>query len=175
MLFCFLISCERKELNFSEEMIDKLALRDNEKEGLYVFIPYKFSDVYFITNRNEIFMTTENFLYASYKLYYSKKYKSYKIFLETFLNENFVFNENSRFIIEKKFKLDNNIQKEYAQLGFEKFLKKHSKTSFRKDELELNTSDLKTDEYFTIKYLLYINKYDVSSDCLIGVDYIIKR
>lgn len=63
ILFCFLISCERKESNFSEEMIDKLAIRDNAKEGLYVFIPYGFSDVYLMTNQNKIFMTTDNFLF----------------------------------------------------------------------------------------------------------------
>lgn len=175
ILFCLLISCERKEPNFSEEMIEKLARRDNEKDGLAVFIPYGFSDVYLMTNHNRVFMTTENGLYASYKLFYSKKYKSFKIFLETFLDKDFMFDENSRLIIEKKFKLNNKIQKEYAQLGFEKFLKKHSKTSFRKDELELKTSDLKTNEYFTVKYLLYINKYDISSSCLVGRDYIRKR
>ena len=63
MLFCFLISCERKEPNFSEEMIDKLAIRDNVKEGLYVFISYGFSDVYLMINQNKIFMTTDNFLF----------------------------------------------------------------------------------------------------------------
>lgn len=175
MLFSLLISCERKEPNFSEEMIEKLSISDNAKDGLYVFIPYGFSDVYLMTNQNKIFMTTDNFLYASYKLYYSKKYKSYKIFLETFLDENFVLDENSQLFIEKKFKLDPKIEKEYSDLRFDRFLKKYSKQSYRKDELELYKSGLKTDEYFTIKYLLYINKYDVSSDCQIGKDYIRKR
>ncbi|MEG0850609.1 MAG: hypothetical protein RSH24_12155, partial [Flavobacterium sp.] len=69
MVFCLLTSCERKEPNFSEEMIEKLAIRDNAKDGFYVFIPYGFSDVYLMTNQNKIFMTTDNFLYASYKLY----------------------------------------------------------------------------------------------------------
>lgn len=175
MLFCFLISCERKEPNFSEEMIEKLALRDNEKNGFPIFIPYGFSDLYFRTNHNEIFMTTENYLYASYKLYYSKKYKSFKMFLETFLNDDFVFDEKSPLILEQKFKLDSKIEKEYCDLGFNKFLKKYSKSSKRKNEIELNKSNLKTDEYFTIKYLFYLNKYDVSSDCLIGIDYLRKR
>lgn len=165
MVFCLLTSCERKEPNFSEEMIEKLAIRDNAKDGFYVFIPYGFSDVYLMTNQNKIFMTTDNFLYASYKLYYSKKYKSYKLFLENFLDENFVFDENSQLFIEKKFKLNPKIEKEYSDLGFDKFLKRYSKQSYKKDELELNKSGLKIDEYFTIKYLLYVNKYDVSSDC----------
>nr|WP_198999610.1 hypothetical protein [Flavobacterium sp. ASV13] len=175
ILFCLFISCERKEPDFSEEMIDKLALRDNEKDKLYVFIPYEFSDVYLMTNHNMIFMTTENFLYVSYKKYYSKKYKSYKIFLETFLDKNFVLDENSPLIVEQKFKLNRKIEKEYTDLGFDKFLKKYSKVSSRKNELELNKSNFKSDEYFTIKYLLYLNKYDISVNCLIGIDYIKKR
>ncbi|WP_264552739.1 hypothetical protein [Flavobacterium sp. N2038] len=162
ILFCLLISCERKEPNFSEEMIEKLALRDNEKDELYAFIPYGFSDVYLMTNHNDIFMTTENFLYASYKLYYSKSYKSYKIFLETFLDEDFVFDENSRLIIEKKFKLNKKIQKEYTQLGFEKFLKKYSKPSYNKGQFELKKAIIESEEYSTISYLLYLNRYDIS-------------
>ncbi len=82
-----------------------------------------------MTNHNMIFMTTENFLYVSYKKYYSKKYKSYKIFLETFLDKNFVLDENSPLIVEQKFKLNRKIEKEYTDLGFDKFLKKYSKVS----------------------------------------------
>lgn len=171
----FLTSCERRESNFSEEMIEKLALRDNEKDGFAIFIPYGFSDFYFKTSQNEIVMTTENNLYASYKLYYSKKYKSYKNFLEIFLDKDFMFNENFPLIVEQKFKVNQKIEKEYANLGLDKFLKKYSKLSSGKHELELNKSNFKSDEYFTIKYFLYLNKYDVRSNCLIGIDYIIKR
>lgn len=94
-------------------------------------------------------------------------------FLDEVLNKEFLLDENSKSFYS--FKLNQKIQKEYSDLGFDRFLKKYSKQSYRKDELELYTSGLKTDEYFTIKYLLYINKYDVSSDCQMGKDYIRKR
>ncbi|WP_147298505.1 hypothetical protein [Flavobacterium cutihirudinis] len=175
ILFCLLISCERKEPNFSEEMIEKLALRDNEKDGQHVFIPYGFSDVYLMTNHDEIFMTTENGLYASYKLFYSKKYKSFKTFLETFLAEDFVFDQNSRLIIEKKFKLNKKVQKEYVQLGFEKFLKKYSEPSYKKGEFELKKAIIGSDEYSTISYILYLNRYDISFDDIHVRSTIIKR
>ncbi len=73
------------------------------------------------------------------------------------------------------FKLNPVIEKEYSDLGFDKFLKKYSKPSIRKDELELNKSVIKTGGYSTIKYLLFLNRYDVSVDCYIGKDYIRKR
>lgn len=113
-----------------------------------------------------------------YKKYYTKKFKSFNQFLDASLNNNFVFDkklfkEKSYYL--ESFKLNSKIEKEYYSLGFDKFLKKYSKPSSRKQELELNKSNLKTDEYFTIVYLFYINRYDVSSDCYIGKDYIRKR
>lgn len=75
----------------------------------------------------------------------------------------------------KRFTLNQKIEKEYSDLGFDKFLKKYSKPSQRKNEIELNKSNLKTNEYLTIVYLLFINRYDVSEDCYLGIDYIIKR
>lgn len=173
ILFCLLISCERKEPNFSEEMIEKLSHRDKSRDKFYTPIPYPFSDVYLMTNKNEILATDENSLHASYKLFYLNEYKSYKMFLETFLDKDFVFDEKSKLIFFRKFKLDSKMEKEYAELGFDKFLEKHSKS--RKGELELNKTNLKNYEYSTIVYLLYINKYDLSQSCLNGRDYIIKR
>ncbi|GAA3762165.1 hypothetical protein GCM10022423_12070 [Flavobacterium ginsengiterrae] len=60
-------------------------------------------------------------------------------------------------------------------MGFKNFLEKYSKSSSRKGKVELNKSNLKNDEYLTIAYLLYINRYDISQDCYIGKDYICKR
>jgi len=173
MLFCFLISCERKEPNFSEEMIGKLVFKDDGLPPYYLGL-----DLYVITNNNEIHQTNNNELMIFYKKYYTKKFKSFNQFLDASLNNNFVFDkklfkEKSYYL--ESFKLNSKIEKEYHSLGFDKFLKKYSKPLSRKQELELNKSNLKTDEYFTIVYLFYINRYDVSSDCYIGKDYIRKR
>lgn len=71
--------------------------------------------------------------------------------------------------------MNSKIEKEYYSLGFDKFFKKYLKPSSRKYEPELNKSDIKSDEYLTIAYLLFINRYDISSDCYRGKDYIVKR
>lgn len=111
--------------------------------------------------------------FFSLKSIISKSISHLIFFLNDVLNENLILIRNPNYWYN--FKLNQKIEKEYFDLGFAKFFKKHSKQSIRKDRLELNTSDLKTDEYFTIKYLLYINKYDISFDCYLGIDYIRKR
>jgi hypothetical protein len=165
LLFCFLISCERKEPNFSEEMIEKLADFGNREDGIVVPSPYSFLNLYIRLNENEIFITNQEYLYHSYKRYYSTKYKTFKEFLETVLNKDYVFDKsNPKIMLARYFKLDQKIEKEYAQLGFEKFLKKYSEPSYNKKQLVLKTSIIKPEEYLTISYVLYLNRYDISFD-----------
>lgn len=173
ILLCFLISCKRKELNFSEEMIGKLVFKDDGLPPYYLGL-----DLYVITNNKEIHQTNNNELMFFYKKYYFKKFKSFNQFLDASLNNNFVFDkklfkEKSYYL--ESFKLNSKIEKEYYSLGFDKFFKKYLKPSSRKYEPELNKSDIKSDEYLTIAYLLFINRYDISSDCYRGKDYIVKR
>ena len=54
-------------------------------------------------------------------------------------------------------------------------MKKYSKLSVRKNELQLNRSNLNRDEYLTVKYLLYLNRYDIFRDDIHAKDYIKKR
>ena len=173
MLFSLLISCERKEPNFSEEMIEKLAYMYEDAELGLLPSEYLRLDLYILTSDKEICRTNNHDLFIYYRKNYFKKFTSFDFFLDGVLNKEFLLDENSKSFYS--FKLNQKIQKEYSDLRFDRFLKKYSKQSYRKDELELYKSGLKTDEYFTIKYLLYINKYDVSSDCQIGKDYIRKR
>ncbi len=173
LLFCFLISCERKEPDFSDEMIEKLSLMKEDEELGLLPSQYLTLDLYILTSDKQICRTNNHDLFLFFKKYYFKKYKSFDSFLNDVLNENLILIRNPNYWYN--FKLNRKIEKEYFDLGFDKFLKKYSKQSIRKDRFELNRSDLKTDEYFTIKYLLYINKYDISSDCYLGIDYIRKR
>lgn len=176
ILFCFLISCEREKPNFSEEMIEKLADFGNREDGIVVPSPYSFLDLYIRLNENEIFITNQEYLYHSYNRYYSTKYKSFKEFLETVLNKDYVFDKsNPKIMLAKYFKLNQKIEKEYTQLGFEKFLKKYSEPSYKKGELELKKAIIESDEYLTISYLLYLNRYDISFDDIHVRYSIIKR
>lgn len=135
-------------------------------------------DLYILTNNNEIHETNNNELMFFYKKYYSKDFKSFNQFLDSSLNNNFVFDKKlfkDKSYYLQSFKLNSRIENEYNSLEFHDFLKKYSIPSYRKDRLELKKSNLTSTEYSAIKYLLYINKYDISSDCLIGKDYIRKR
>ncbi|WP_276379168.1 hypothetical protein [Flavobacterium sp. H4147] len=179
LVLCILFSCERKDLNFSKEMIEMLADRGDTINGAIRLPPplSLFSDIYLQTNSNEIFLTNSNELFFLYKKYYSKQFKSFKSFLNEVLNNEFVF-DNKLFKNPKyprRFKINCKIEKEYSNLGFDRFLKKYSKVSSRKGKLELNKANLKNDEYLTIAYFLYKNRYDISQDCYIGKDYIYKR
>jgi len=173
-----LISCERKQPNFSEEMIEKLADRGEIRDGIILPpAPMPFSDVYINTTNDEFFLVDSNELIFFYKKYYFKKFNSYKDFLNAVLNNGFIFDKklfkNSGYPQGRR--LNSKIEKEYADLGFDEFLKKYSKPSRRKGVLELNKSIIESDEYVTVTYFMFKHRYDISTDCYIGKDYIRKR
>lgn len=178
ILFCFLISCEKKEPNFSEEMIEKLGDRGEVKNDIEALPPPPifFSDVYLLINGNEFIRLNENELFFFYKRYYSKNFKFFKGFLIAVLNDGFIiderlFKDNN---YPKRFKLNPKIEKGYADSGFNEFFKKYSKETASK-RLALNRALIKDGEYLTIAYILFKNGYDISSDCYLGIDYIRKR
>ncbi len=176
LLFCFLISCENKEPNFSKEMIEKISYEDKRKDGIISLKAYNFLDFYVVTDNNEVHKTFIGELKYFYNYYYSKEFTSFQSFLDAVLNRSFVLEKKKLKIVHfNSFKLSPKIEKEYKNQGFNTFLEKHSRTTLRKGELELNKFDLKTDEYLTIAYILFINRYDLSSDCISGRDYVIKR
>ena len=176
ILLCFLISCQRKESNFSEEMIEKLAFHNDSKDSLLTINNYSFINLYILTNENEIFVTNGEFLYQSYIMYFQKEYKTFKEFLEIVLSEDYVFDAlHQKVILLQNFKLNPKIEKEYNSLGFDKFLKKYSKPSLSENNDELNTLIINPDEFFTISYLLYLNRYDLRVDDIQARYSIIKR
>jgi len=179
MLLCFLISCERKEPNFSKKMINVLADRGEVQANGVIKLPpppVTFLDLYIRTNDNEILLSSSGELLFFYKEYYSKKFASYEDFLDTLLNHDFVLDKR---LLKKptyleSFKLNPNTEKEYSHLGFNSFLKKYSKETVSK-RLALNRKIIKEGEYLTVVYILFKNAYDISSDCYLGIDYIRKR
>jgi hypothetical protein len=173
VLFSFFFSCQRKEENFTKEMIEKLIVTDNGLPSKYTFL-----DLYILTNNNEVLQTNNNYMFQTYNRYYQKRFKTFEDFLEEVLNKNFALDYNSphEIIHLKSFKLNQEIEKQYSEIGFDEFLKKYSKKTNKKNaEFELNKSIIKKNEYLTIVYLLYKNRYDIGTDCYIGKDYIRKR
>ncbi|GGF01442.1 hypothetical protein GCM10011518_08580 [Flavobacterium limi] len=158
------------------EMLSERGELKNNREALPP-PPISFSDVYLLTNNDEVVVLNENELFFFYKKDYSTKFKSFKEFLNAVLNNGFVV-EKKMFKhpnYPRRFKLNSKIKKEYSSLGFNAFLKNYSKSSRRKGVMELNKSIIKSEEYLTITYLLYKNRYDISTDCYLGKDYIRKR
>ena len=173
VLFSFSLSCQKEEENFTKKMIDELIVIDNGLPSRYTFF-----DLYILTNSNEVLRTNNYELNEFYKRHYHKKFKTINDFLEEILNKNFVLDKNlfSHIVYLESFKLNQEIEKQYSEIGFDKFLKKYSKKTNKKNvEFELNKSIIKEKEYSTIVYLLYKNRYDISIDCYIGKDYIRKR
>jgi hypothetical protein len=178
LVFCFLFSCENKKPDFSEEMIEILVNHGeirNNSEALPP-PPIFFSDVYLLTNSGEVVVLDENELFFFYKKEYATNFKSFKEFLNAVLNNGFVIDKK---IFEypsypTRFKLKIEIEKEYFLIGFDNFLKKYSKETKSK-RLAINKAVIKDGEYKTIAFLLFKNRYDISSDCYLGIDYLRKR
>ncbi|KIO51002.1 hypothetical protein IW18_20025 [Flavobacterium hibernum] len=172
-LLCSLISCERKEPNFSKKMIEKLAYMYEDVELGLLPSEYLRLDLYIFTNDKEICRTNNHDLFTYYRKNYFKKFASFEIFLDEVLNREFLLDENSKSFYS--FKLNQKIQKEYVSLGFDNFLKKYSEDNVGKEKLKLNTSIIQKNDLSTIKYLLYKNKYDVGFDDHLATYYIQKR
>ncbi len=178
VLIFLLISCESKEPNFSKEMIKKLATQQKEIDGIISIPRFMFLDLYVLTTNGEVHRSKNNELLYFYNEYYSNEFKSFEEFLNIVLNQEFILEKrlfrNPSYL--ESFKLNPEIEKEYSDLGFNEFLKKYSKKTNKKNaEFELNKSIIKQDEYLTIVYFLYKNRYDIGIDCYIGKDYIRKR
>jgi hypothetical protein len=172
VLILLLNSCEKKKLNFSERMLEKLNI-ENDK------IPSRFSNVnlYIKCNEKEVLLVNNLDLFRLYNKQYLNSFKTFKLFLKAVLNDDFIVKsklfEDYHF---NKYKVKSNFADYYLVNGFDDFLIKYSnKSIIRKNEIELNKSLVKENEYLTIVYILYKNGYDISQDCISGKDYIRQR
>lgn len=167
------ISCDNKEERFSDKMIEELIVL---KENNDIPPPKSLLDIYVLSDNSEIMLTDNYSLYKFYNHYYYKEFKALKEFLNEVLNKDFVIEKKffkNQFYL-KSFKLNRNIEKKYSEIGFDEFLKKYSEKT-ASNRTKLKKTIINENEYLTIVYLLYKNKYDISRDCYIGNDYIIKR
>jgi len=170
ILLFVLLSCEKKEENFSDEMIEELIIEDYGLPSKYGFL-----NLYVKTNDNNILPTTNHYLFGLYKIHYHKTFKTFELFLNEVLNNNLIINkEEFKKSYFGDFKLNRNIEKKYSEIGFDEFLKKYSEKT-ASNRTKLKKTIINENEYLTVVYLLYKNRYDISRDCYIGNDYIIKR
>lgn len=173
MIFTLILSCQKQQENFSKAMIEKLDVIDNGLPSYYGFL-----NLYISTKNNEFIETNCDYLFLFYKLYYKKEFENFKDFLNGVLNNDYRIDKNLfiKLMYIKSFKLNQEIEKQYSELGFDKFLLKYSeKTSGNRHKLKLKKSIINDGEYQSIVYFLYKNRYDISKDCYIGNDYIVKR
>ena len=164
-----IISCQKKEDYFSEAMIEKLNIDTNEIPSQYGI------DLYLKTDDNRIFLTTNNYLFRIYQKHYKKEFPTFKAFLNETLNNDYNLNKPEiKNLIYDSFKLNIKVNKEYTELGFEAFFRKYT-SEFNNGNTKLNTSLISEEEYLTVAYLFYINKFDISRDDYIGIDYVVRR
>ena len=110
-----------------------------------------------------------------YQKHYKKDFPTFKAFLNEVLNNNYVISKPKvKNLVINSFKLNSKVKEEYAKLGFEPFFKEYT-TKLKSGKIELKKSLISQDEYLTVAYLFYLNKFDISRDCYIGSDYIISR
>lgn len=166
-------SCQRRQDAFSAQMIQKLSTIEDEIPSVYNSL-----DLFIMINDSMIVQRSINDLFRNYKENYSEEFKSFDVFLDEVLNKDFKLSRktNDKLLYLDGFTLNMHIKKEYDKIGFENFLKKYSKNGSRNDiELELNKASIKEEEYLSIAYLLYKNRYDIAKDCYLGKDYIVMR
>lgn len=162
-------SCQKKEHNFSDAMIEKLIVETNEIPSQYGF------DLYLKTVDNRIFLTDNNYLFRMYQKHYKKDFPTFKAFLNEVLNNNYVISKPKvKNLVINSFKLNSKVKEEYAKFGFEPFFNEYT-TKLKSGKIELKKSVISDDEYLTVAYLFYLNKFDISRNCYIGSDYIISR
>ncbi|WP_026979008.1 hypothetical protein [Flavobacterium tegetincola] len=162
-------SCQKKEQNFSDTMLEKLNIDTNEIPSQYGI------DLYLKTDDNRIFLTNNNYLFTMYQKHYKKEFPTFKAFLTEILNNDYIINtpEIKNFIYDSS-KLNSKINEEYAELGFEALFKKYA-SEISSGNIRLNKSLISEDEYLTVGYLFYINNFDISRDDYIGIDYVVRR
>lgn len=162
-------SCQKKEHNFSTTMIEKLTIETNKIPSQYGI------DLYLKTVDGRIFLTNNNYLFTIYQKHYKKDFPTFKGFLNEILNNDYIINKPEiKNLIYDSFKLNSKINEEYTKLGFGAFFKKYT-SEFNSGNTKLNTSLISKEEYLTVAYLFYMNKFDISRDDYIGIDYIITR
>ena len=177
-LFCLLISCERKEPNFSKEIIRNFS-EPSEVNDTIIKVPPPISyqiDLYVKASDKEILLSSVSELLFIYKNHYFLEFDSFAKFLNAVLNQDYVLDNkvhNKKTYLES-FKVNPNIEKDFNRLGIKGFLTKYSKITASK-RIALKREIIKEGERETIAYFLFKNGYDLSSDCYLGIDYIRKR
>lgn len=162
-------SCQKEEQNFSDAMIEKLTIESNEIPSQYGL------DLYLKTVDGRVFLTNNNYLFTIYKKHYRKEFPTFKAFLNGVLNNDYIINKPEvKNLIYDSFKLNSKVNEKYTELGLEAFFKEYT-TQLKSGNIELNKSIIKEDEYLTVAYFFYVNKFDISRDCYIGSDYINSR
>ena len=177
-LLFLLISCERNKPNFSKEMIRNFS-EPREVSNSLIKLPPPISfqiDLYVKHSDKEILLSSIGELLFLYKNHYYLEFDSFEKFLNDVLNHDFVLDKKAhkKETYLESFKINSNIEKEFSNIGFERFLKKYSKETASK-RIALKREIIKEGENATIAYFLFKNGYDLSSDCYLGIDYIRKR
>lgn len=162
--------CTRKDSNFEPDFINKLSEDYTKPISLYSTVP-----LFVLTDSNKIIETNSSNLAYVYKLYYTKSYDNFGLFLNDILNSEIALHEaNFSKTQYEIFSLNDSIKKIYQQRDFDGFFKDF--TTFTKDEnYILKTANLNHNQLITVSYYLFKNKYHIKIDDIRGKYYIVSR
>ncbi|KFF02621.1 hypothetical protein [Flavobacterium reichenbachii] len=164
--------CTRKDSNFEPDLINKLSEDYTKPISLYSTVP-----LFVSTDNNMIIETNSSNLAYIYKMYYTKSYDNFGLFLNDILNNEIELHEaNFSKTQYEIFSLNDSIKKIYQQRDFNAFFKDFTTFSTSKDEnYILKKDNLNHNQQITVSYYLFKNKYHIKIDDIRGNYYIVSR
>ncbi|RYF23508.1 MAG: hypothetical protein EOO42_07100 [Flavobacteriales bacterium] len=158
IILLIVLSCNSSKVGIDKQFIEELAKDDFELPSRNGFLL-----LFISVEKNEKIGTNVNVLHSLFLQDYSKRYNSFKLFLNDALNQKITFSKEQFFQKnETSFKLSEKITSDYLSLGIQSFVnqycEKSNKRSFVKSKYH-NDKDL-----YSILYYCFINNYKVSLD-----------
>lgn len=179
LLVLTFFSCKQDKEIVSNDIINKLSDGNYKRPSINGTL-----NLFVLSDNQDVIVTNTDYLNYVYDSHYKNKFKNYSEFLTFFLNHKEILSKNDFDSIPyKSFKLNKTIGKQYHELKFKEFFKKHvKKNNSKEDSYTLNVSkDMSYDEIMTISYYLYLNGYQTMRNdyfpnyIVIKIDKIIKK
>lgn len=173
-------SCNHKKdskVIFSKILMDSIEnemikYNNAKNENRYIIINFLKLPIFTKVENNNYLKTNSFELYKIYVRDYNKDFKRFSFFLNEITNNSLELRKKD--FINKSFKLDAVIDKNFANFEIEDFLKLYSEKDTLTNKFYLNKKIDSENKYLTISYLLFTKSYYLRDNDLEGKSYIYK-
>lgn len=177
LLFCFCNQKKESKTIFSRYLIDSIEkeiikYHRAKVEGKYIIINFVRLPIFVRVEKCQYLKTNSFELYKIYTRDYNKQFKRFSFFLDEITNNDLKLKEKD--FINKSFKLDKIISKNFENFKNEEFLKYYSEKDNLTNKIYLGKKINSENKYLSISYLLFTKSYYLSDDDLEGKSYILK-